>query len=225
MMWRLKKIGKGVVVSTIMSLLEVIIMSTSLYFFISLILSFSPANITLPECKRDKEIFISTNGIHVDIIIPVHVFEPEFPEQLHILPTAEYIAFGWGDKNFYINTPEWKYLTFSVAFKALFLKSETAMHVTFYPGKGRNWKSIHLCDQQLRSLIVYIRSTFIHDQHGQLQKMDFEGYNEYDVFFDAKGSFSLFFTCNTWVNNGFKKSSVRTAVWTPFDLGVLYHIN
>lgn len=31
-----------------------------------------------------------------------------------------YIAFGWGDKGFYLDTPTWADLKFSTAFKAAF---------------------------------------------------------------------------------------------------------
>lgn len=213
------------VVLKVLMVFQVALILTSIYFFLSIILSFSPVTTPLPDCVPEKEIYISTNGIHADIIIPAHELDSDFLLQIQPLPATQFIAFGYGDKNFYIKTPEWKDLTFSVAFRALFLKSETSMHVTYYQWKARNWKSVKLCHQQLRTLIVYIESTFRYDQQGQLLKMEFEGYNKYDRFFEAEGNFSLFTTCNTWVNAGFKESEIRTAVWTPFDLGVLYHIN
>jgi uncharacterized protein (TIGR02117 family) len=134
------------------------------------------------------------------------------------------VAFGWGDRNFYLKTPEWSDLTFTVAFKALFLKSNTAMHVTLYPRKINSWKQLPLCDEQLMALIDYINNSFAEDENGKLVKMDFEGYHQFDSFFEAKGSFSLFKTCNVWVNSALKEAEVRTAVWTPIDFGVLYHI-
>lgn len=214
-----------IIIVKILLVFQIVLVLIALYFFIAIILSFSPVNTPLPVCFPEKDIYISSNGIHADIIIPAHELDSDFLVQLQPLPGTQFIAFGWGDKNFYINTPEWKDLTFPVAFRALFLKSETAMHVTYYPWKGRNWTSVKICNQQLQSLIVYIESTFKNDQQGQLVKMEFEGYNKFDRFFEAEGSFSLITTCNTWVNTGFKQSEISTAVWTPFDLGVLYHIN
>jgi hypothetical protein len=76
------------------------------------------------DCVTDREIYITTNGVHLDIVLPVENVEPEFLSRLEILPGTKYVSFGWGDKEFYINTPQWKDLTLKTAFKALFLKSK-----------------------------------------------------------------------------------------------------
>jgi uncharacterized protein (TIGR02117 family) len=195
-----------------------------LYFVIALLFSFLPTHPPERNCIRDKTIYVNTNGVHVDIIIPAGYLQQQFKNQLEILPATQFVAFGWGDRNFYIHTPEWSDLTLPVAFKALFLKSSTAMHVTFYPHSLNSWASLQLCDNQLEALIAYIENTFKKDKKGMLIKMDFEGYNDYDSFFEARGSFSLFRTCNVWVNQAFKKAEIKTAVWTPFDFGVLFHV-
>jgi len=39
-----------------------------------------------------------------------------------------------------------------------------------------------------------------------------------------KGSFSCFKTCNTWTNQTLKKAEIKTAIWTPFDSGILKHL-
>lgn len=220
-----KRLGINYFVKNALGVFRAILILVAIYFLVTVTLSFIPFNSQLQDCQPDREIYVSTNGIHADIIIPVNYFKAEFFDRVQLLPGTQFIAFGWGDRNFYIKTPEWKDLTFSVAFKALFLKSETAMHLTFYPRKGNNWKPQRLCDQQLRTLIVYIINTFRYDENDQFIKMDFDGYNAYDVFYEAEGSFTLFNTCNVWVNRGFKKSGIKTAVWTPFDFGVLHHVN
>jgi len=38
------------------------------------------------------------------------------------------------------------------------------------------------------------------------------------------GSFSLFNTCNVWVNKALKVTGIETSVWSPFDFGVLHHL-
>lgn len=195
-----------------------------LYFTIAIFFSFLPTHPPENKCEILNKIFLNTNGVHVDFIIPVNYLEPSFKSQLGLLPATHFVAFGWGDRNFYIKTPEWSDLTFSVTLKALFLKSKAAMHVTSYPWHDSSWKPLLLCDQQKDILIQYIKNSFEKDKDGLLIKLDFEGYNKYDAFFEAKGNFSLFNTCNVWVNRALKKSEVKTAVWTLFDFGVLYHI-
>lgn len=195
-----------------------------IYFLSAVLLSFLKTHPPKLNCIPNNEIFITTNGVHLDIIVPVEKLDYYFKEKLGVLPHTKYISFGWGDKDFYINTPEWKDLTFKTAFKALFLKSETAMHVAFYTNTHRSWKILSLCESQLVTLNKYIENSFRETENGKLQKSAFPGYFENDLFYDAKGSFSLFNTCNIWVNRGLKKADVKTSVWSPFDLGVLYHL-
>jgi len=49
-------------------------------------------------------------------------------------------------------------------------------------------------------------------------------YGSNDAFYEAKGSFSCFKTCNTWTNQTLKKAEIKTAIWTPFDSGILKHL-
>ena len=204
-----------------------VIFTTSLiigYFAVAILLSIIKTHPQKLNCPAENEIFITTNGVHLDIILPVQYLDYELLNKIEILPQTKYIAFGWGDKQFYINTPEWKDLTFKTAFKALFLKSKTAMHVTCYRNSYAEWRTIKLCSSQLDSLNIYIEKSFQKNENENLQKIDVSGYFETDAFYDAKGSFSLFKTCNVWVNKALKVTEVETSVWSPFNLGVLYHL-
>ncbi len=208
----------------LMKILFSIIAACGCYLFFSVFFSLLPTHPPVRECPANEDIYIASNGVHLDIIIPVENLDPKFREKLDLLPGTLYIAFGWGDKEFYIKTPEWSDLTISVAIHALFLKSETALHVTCLPWSFTSWKKISLCDWQLERLNSYIHDSFKKDDAGDFIRMSFRGYNPYDSFYDARGSFSLFRTCNVWVNRALKEIEVKTSVWSPFDFGVLYHI-
>ena len=195
-----------------------------LYFLSALLLSMLKTHPQKMNCAKNREIFVTTNGVHLDIILRFEDIDPELLQKLEILPGTKYIAFGWGDKQFYINTPEWKDLTFKTAFKALFLKSETAMHVTCYFNKHSSWRTIQICESQLEILTSYVSDSFQKTEKGLFKKIDVPGYYETDFFYHAKGSFSLFKTCNVWVNQALKQAGVPTSIWSPFDFGILYHL-
>jgi uncharacterized protein (TIGR02117 family) len=193
------------------------------YLFFALALSLLPAKPVKFDCLSDKVIYLTTNGVHLDIIIPVENVEDDLLQKLNITNNAGYLGFGWGDRDFYYETPYWSDLKFRVAFKALFLKSRSAMHVTFYPRSYSNWRKILLCNEQLTLLNEYIENSFRKNAEGRFILCDFPGYSEYDIFYEAKNSFSLFNTCNVWVNNAFKITGIKTSLWSPFDFGVLFH--
>ena len=209
------------VLKTLLLVLPALIMS---YLLAALALSLISVNPQIDPCNKGKTIFITSNGIHLDIIIPVADLETDFMHNLAIPEGTNYVSFGWGDKDFYVNTPTWADLKFNIAFRSLFLKSESAMHVTCYRYYYNRWLKVKLSPRQLKTLECYIKNSFETDENGYFKKLSFPGYTNYDCFFEARGSFSLFRTCNVWVNKGLKRTGIKTSVWSPFDFGVIFHL-
>ncbi len=206
------------------NLISSLFLGTVIYFAMALLLSYLPTQPQTSACQPETKIYITSNGVHLDIILPVEKLNTKFRSQLKIPGNVQYVSFGWGDQQFYRKTPEWSDLTFPVAFQAVFLKGESAMHVSWYAGSYPGWNKLELCKKQLEILNHYIENSFQKNSNGKIQKCSFPGYTSSDFFYEAKGSFTLFRTCNVWVNNALKETGIKTSVWSPFDFGVLYHI-
>jgi uncharacterized protein (TIGR02117 family) len=175
------------------------------------------------------EIYIITNGVHTDIVVPVkteHIYWDDYVKHEHTRAadsTHQYLALGWGDKGFYLETPTWSDLKASVAFKAAFGLSTTAIHATYYEqmNESETCKRIMISREQYGRLVQYIKSTFQFDGNGNLMPIATNAnYGNTDAFYEAKGSYSLFSTCNTWSNNALKVSGQKCCVWTAFDTGI-----
>lgn len=205
------------------SLLAIIVF-VLLYILFSLVLSAIPASAKTFPGAKDKRIYLYSNGVHLDIILPVGLIPIKLREQLQHNPDATLLGIGWGDKGFYLDTPTWAELSLVVAVKAMFLPSPTAMHVTEHLTKSANWSSVEVSQEQLDVLIDYIGQYFSLDKEGRLQEIEDAGYTPQDRFYEAEGNYSCFKTCNTWVNNAMKEIGVKTAVWTPMDKGVLRYV-
>ena len=175
-----------------------------LYLIASLILS----SITIAKknttTASNKTIYLNTNGIHLDIILPKKDISAALAKDLIYLKNENYISFGWGDENFYINTPTWNELTFTNAFKAMFLKSTTLMHVTRYKTAQNDWIKIKINDIEFERLNKYLLHSFSQNNIGNKILLKNKGYSKTDNFYKAKGSYSCFNTCNSWVNAGLK---------------------
>jgi len=98
------------------------------------------------------------------------------------------------------------------------------MHVTCYQGSYQSWKRLSLCNSQLKLLNSYIENSFAKTENGNLIKLNVDGYYNYDSFFEAKGSFSFYKTCNIWVNKAMKIIGVKTSIWSPFEFGIMLHL-
>lgn len=197
---------------------------TVLYLFFAVLLSVLSTNPKSYNCSEKKTIYVSTNGLHSDFIIPKQYLNPKFLKAIKAKSSKKFVSFGWGDRDFYLETPTWNEAKASVILKAIFLKSESVMHIYAYSTKQNDWKKVEICGKQFRELDNYIENTFKTDSKGEFLEIQSSDYSNDDYFFMAKGSYSLFKTCNNWVNQGLKSAEVKTAIWTPFDKGVFYHI-
>ena len=191
------------------------------YITISLVLSLITIDRKNGNQITEKSIYLNTNGVHLDIIIPINNLDSLLIHGLKKVQSDKYLSFGWGDENFYINTPTWGDLTFKNAFKAMFLKSPTLMHVTRYRSKHPDWIEIKISEEELNKLNSFIQNTFKTNANGMKVILEDQGYTPTDDFYRAKGNYSCFKTCNSWVNTGFKKSGLKSCLWTPFDFGLM----
>ena len=139
--------------------------------------------------------------------------------------TATLVALGWGDKGFFLNTPTWAQLKFSVAFKAAFGLSTSALHATFYKQleESTNCKKITITKGQYNRLVTYIRLSFKNNAAGHVINIPTNAnYGSSDAFYQSKGRYSLFYTCNTWANNALKACGQKACLWTPFDFPIFH---
>ncbi len=178
----------------------------------------------------DVAIYIKTNGVHTDLVVPVKNPEADWSKEIkysntHLKDTSaiKYLAMGWGDKGFYLQTPTWADLKFSVAFRAAFGLSTAAIHATYYDTLVQDsaCKKIMISNSQYIRLINYITGSFQHDKAGHVMRIITNAnYGDDDAFYEAKGNFNMFHTCNTWANTGLKKCGQKACLWTPFDTGI-----
>ena len=108
------------------------------YFLIAVVLSIMSTSPGELVCNKDKEIFITTNGIHLDIVIPKDYIKIEIQRELQINETVKYVSFGWGDKAFYLETPTWNDLTVKTAIKAFTKAAKGIKGMTITPINAPN---------------------------------------------------------------------------------------
>lgn len=214
------------------------IVAVIIYFLSALILSAIPVNTDFQETETSGVgIYLLSNGVHTDLVLPVRTMLPAtgslhdwsdvipFHHTLSNDSLMQYIAFGWGDKNFYRETPTWADLKASTAFNALFFLSTSALHVTFYRSMSENeyCRKIGISEEQYVRLVRYIDDSFLKTGDGDRMLIHNLSYGNDDCFYDANGTFSLFYTCNTWTNQGLRQSGLKASVWTPFEGSLMNH--
>ena len=202
-----------------------------IYFITAFTLSYIPVNSNFVSCKENSvEIYIKTNGVHTDLVLPIKNDNKDWSINVNPSKTksgnleVKFAAFGWGDKGFYLETPTWADLKFSTVFRALFNLGSSAMHVTFYERIRESESCIKICISKdcYKKICRYIETSFVCDEKGNYCQIPNACYGVDDLFYEAKGSYSLFQTCNTWANNGLKAGNLKACLWTPFDKGIFH---
>ncbi len=175
---------------------------------------------------RQITIYIKTNGAHTDIVVPVRDSlvdwsrEIKFENTLSRDTTYRWLAIGWGDQGFFLDMPTWDDLTPGLAFRAGFWLSESAMHATFYHDLSENerCRSIRITRDQYTRLARFIAGRFDRDTAGRVIPIETTAqYGDNDAFYEARGRYNLFYSCNSWANDALRAAGQRCCLWTFFD--------
>ena len=90
--------------------------------------------------------------------------------------------------------------------------------------EGDDCKMIMISRNQYKNLVKYVEDKFDRDQNGNFILIPTNAvYSDNDAFYDAKGTYSFLYTCNTWSNNALKAAGQKAALWTPSDFGIFQH--
>ncbi|MEX1003562.1 MAG: TIGR02117 family protein [Crocinitomicaceae bacterium] len=175
-------------------------------------------------------IYVQSNGVHTDIWMPIATqlvdWETLFKTKEQPGSEQKYISFGWGDRAFYIETPRWSDLTLPIAFEAAFLRTPCAMHIDYSraaPEENEQCAGVYLSEESYESLAAYIRESF-KTKAGEAILIPGASYYGHDRFYEAKGSYHLFNSCNNWINEGLKVAGLRTAVFAVSPKTVLAYL-
>lgn len=220
------------VLLSILKILGVIVGIIVLYGLMAYLLPFIEVSAKDDGEKKEIPIYIYTNGVHTDIVMPVRNDMQDWSTKIPFANTKSkktdynYIGVGWGDKGFYLDTPTWADLKFSTAFKAAFWLGESAMHCTYYKSmkEADDCKIIMISRSQYKALAKFVEDKFDKDQNGNFILIPTNAvYSDNDAFYDAQGKYSFLYTCNTWSNDALKAAGQKAAFWTPTDSGIFQH--
>ena len=206
-----------------------------LFFYLTIALYGAVIPVGVIHKKGDIDIYVRSNGVHTDLCMPVNSSVISWNTFIPTKPYGEsgaheFIAIGWGDKGFFLDTPTWADLKVSTALNAAILPSATAMHVMYceepkeeLSQDGYTQIKIHLSKRQYKKIARYVKSTF-QMSNGKVDLIANKGYSEADNFYEANDSYHMYRTCNIWTNDALKAANIRTGLFALFPNGILSHL-
>jgi uncharacterized protein (TIGR02117 family) len=199
-----------------------------LYLLAALLGSLIPANPGWQQPERGIRIFVETNDVHTWIVVPKVTADMDWrpiAPAAHVRDPAgagDHVAIGYGNREFYLNTPAWSDLTVERALGAAFGSGPGLVHVYHErdPRPGRHHRPIILTREQYRRLTAFLLASFDRDANGRTIPLIGRGYGPLDVFYEARGGYNLFYTCNEWAGAALRNAGVRVGIWTPFSQSI-----
>lgn len=213
--------------------LGVVLALPFLYVLAALLLGLIPANAGWREPAQGITIFVRSNGVHTWIVMPK--VTPQFDWRPFAPPGhlrdprygwGDHIAVGYGERNFYLNTPTWSDLTLSTALRAGAGLGDALMHVEHDHGpEAQDWqRPIVVTPAQYRRLAYAVAQGFRRDGAGATVPLIGRGYNDWDVFYEGRGGYSAVLTCNEWTGRMLRAAGVRTGLWTPLEQSIMWRL-
>lgn len=201
------------------------------YLLLAVVLGAWPVNRGFVEAPDGVAIYVRTDGVHAEIVVPTRAEGVDWsidhpPRHFRRLdaPLA-WIAFGWGDRDFYLNTPTWRELRLRTALVALSGLGQAAMHVEYLDRpEAYAAQRVRISPAQYRRLVDYLRASFRRDREDRPIRIDAPGYFDTDAFYEAIPVYTFWFTCNEWVRRGLAEAGVRTAAWAPLDIAIFQQL-
>lgn len=194
---------------------------TSPIAFLFIALSWKCASHPLPaldSATTPYHVGVYTNGVHLSFLFPTKSCQSWFQ---YVSPRnydtnrVKYLLFGWGDYQFYQETPTWDDFNLLTGLEALFYSSRSVVHVTGIEGefKGANYIKIALNKEECMNLSTYVLKSFKNSNSALLDPLS-SGYTEVDFFYDSSLHYSALNTCNNWVASGFEELGFSLPFWS-----------
>ena len=205
------------------------IMLVPILYFACTLVGLIPVNNDFESAESGVTIYVASSAVHSDVILPVVSDTVDWryyfkAEHFRAPRSPSHVAIGWGDRGFYLDTPTWSDLKASTAFKAMCLPSATVMHAEFLSPRD-SYTSVKITAEQYQRLVDFIRGSFVLDEAGRFQPIDnSRAYGRYDCFYEARGRYHAFNTCNCWTGRALKRTGVRVGWFTPLPGSVLWYL-
>lgn len=215
-------------VSAVGRVLTAILAIPAAYMLAALIGSFVPVNAGWSEPDDGVTIYLADNGIHTDIVMPVQaegldwttfISPGDSGTLFEVAP--DWVAFGAGEEQVYLETPTWWDIRPKTIWSAL-TGGNRVLHVDWVGEPSYAAREIRLRPEEFRRLWAAIRADFDRGSDGRPVRIDHPGYGCCDSFYRAGGRFSAIQTCNSWVAEKLRQAGVETSLWPPFTDGLLW---
>lgn len=196
------------------------------YFLAGWIGSSIPVNADFAEAEAGVPVIVGTNGVHTTIAMPARSADMDWTALFPPSDTADpyrpytHVAISWGERAVFLDTPTWADLSPLTVLRVATVGGEALYHVEHWvrPAPSPDLRTVRISRAQYRELVAALLRD-LPPANGP--RKVYPGYGDNDAFYDARGTYTLYTTCNEWTGETLRRAGIRTGAWTPFAGSVM----
>ncbi|WP_160295988.1 DUF2459 domain-containing protein [Aliterella atlantica] len=171
------------------------------------------------------KVCVTQTDIHTNLVVPVQ--NDAFNWQNYLpkpVTRSQYIGFGWGERNWYMNPPARLEDIVPRGFRALFLPNPAALRVQALDrlSDRDEVKCIPVERSRYLALMQFIKQSFQRTEQGFLVPLTDS--TSGTIFYEATGRYSLVRNSNHWTAEGLKIANVNTPLWAGLSWAIMHHV-
>jgi uncharacterized protein (TIGR02117 family) len=174
-----------------------------------------PRNAGWQEAETGVIIHVDATPVHTELILPARAGAFNLTD---FQPFADgkpgpFVGVSWGDRDFFVATPDWSDFDPGLAARALFASRGSLVHV--YRLEAPSGHPVRLTPDQYRRLVAHLRAEVA-------PGASIPGYGTDDIFLPGSGRYSWWRTCNQWAADALAAAGVRVGRWTPLAQSLMW---
>ena len=165
-----------------------------------------------PSPDRPRRIYLINHGWHAGIVIPRGDIPAHLWPAHRELPASIYLEVGWGDQAFYQTSKT----TLALLLKAVFRPTPSVLHFVWFDRPVPQYfpasdiVEVDVTQQGLEALSRFMEATYDRDGQGKIVPLA-PGIYGTSRFYQARGKYHLFNTCNTWTAKALRVAGCQIA--------------
>jgi uncharacterized protein (TIGR02117 family) len=164
-------------------------------------------------------------GIHTGLIVPVQNDVFDWQDHLSLnLTHQQYLGFGFGERNWYINPPTELGDVLRKGSRALLLPSSPVLSVQKHD-RFPNYFEIECVGVKKAdylALMQFIKNSF-HRTQGEAIQVAYRP-DQKIAYYEATGHYSIVRNSNHWTAAGLSAAHINTPLWAGLSTSIMHHL-
>lgn len=154
-------------------------------------------------------LYFTNNGLHTHVLFPAQEVKARVPALQAYFPDIAWLQIGWGDYQYYGNPEQTKWM----GVKALFTPTAAVMGILGVHAipndipKKRKLYEIPLNNMHWNAILAFVCGYLKLDAANQISEIRVKENGE--VFLKARGTYTIFNTCNHWTARALKTAGLN----------------